>query len=103
MLGEHAGSGWPALSDQELADQSGAPWLAALIETNVNVQRLTVEAAYTGDPEAAKRAAMLDPRTAALLPLDQIASLVEELLLAHRQWLPQFRLPEPAARGAAQA
>ncbi|HEY8497535.1 MAG TPA: alpha-glucosidase/alpha-galactosidase [Limnochordales bacterium] len=77
--------------------------LAALIETNVNVQRLTVEAAYTGDPEAAKRAAMLDPRTAALLPLDQIASLVEELLLAHRQWLPQFRLPEPAARGAAQA
>jgi len=77
--------------------------LAALIETNVNVQRLTVAAAYSGDPEAAKRAAMLDPRTAALLPLDQIASLVEELLQAHRQWLPQFRLPEPAARGAAPA
>lgn len=77
--------------------------LAALIETNVNVQRLTVEAAYSGDPEAAKRAAMLDPRTAALLPLDQIASLVEELLLAHRQWLPQFDLTKLATREAAPA
>ena len=38
--------------------------LAALMQTNVNVQGLTVEAALTGSRDAARRAAMLDPHTA---------------------------------------
>ena len=37
--------------------------LAALMQTNVNVQGLTVEAALTGDREAVHHAAMLDPHT----------------------------------------
>ena len=41
--------------------------LAALIQTNVNVQGLTVEAALTGRREAVHQAAMLDPHTAAEL------------------------------------
>ena len=38
--------------------------LAALMQTNVNVQGLTVEAALTGRPRAVYHAAMLDPHTA---------------------------------------
>jgi alpha-galactosidase len=59
------------------------PHLAALIQTNVNVQALTVEAALTGKREHVYHAAMLDPHTAAQLTLDEIWSLVDELLAAH--------------------
>jgi alpha-galactosidase len=59
------------------------PHLAALMQTNVNVQGLTVEAAVTGKREHVYHAAMLDPHTAAELDLDQIHSLVDELLEAH--------------------
>jgi alpha-galactosidase len=65
--------------------------LAALIQTNVNVQALAVEAALTGSRDAAKRAAMLDPHTAAELPLDEIAALVDELIDAHGELLPAMR------------
>ena len=62
--------------------------LAALIQTNVNVQGLTVEAALTGRREAVHQAAMLDPHTAAELSLDEVARLVDELLDAHGDWIP---------------
>ena len=65
--------------------------LAALMQTNINVQRLTVEAALTGKREHIYHAAMLDPHTAAELDLDQIWSLVDELIAAHGDWLPAFR------------
>jgi alpha-galactosidase len=64
------------------------PQLAALMQTNVNVQALTVEAALTGRREHVYHAAMLDPHTAAELDLDQIWRLVDDLLAAHRDWLP---------------
>jgi alpha-galactosidase len=57
--------------------------LAALMQTNVNVQGLAVEAALTGRREAIYQAAMLDPHTAAELSLDEIAALVDDLLAAH--------------------
>jgi alpha-galactosidase len=67
------------------------PHLAALIQTNVNVQELTVEAALTGKRDHIYHAAMLDPHTAAELDLDQIWNLVDELIAAHSQeWLPAF-------------
>ena len=59
------------------------PQLAALIQTNVNVQALTVEAALTGRREHAYHAAMLDPHTAADLSLGEIRELVDLLLEAH--------------------
>jgi alpha-galactosidase len=64
------------------------PQLAALMQTNINVQELTVEAILTGSREHAKHAAMLDPHTAAELSLGEIASLVDELLEAHGNWVP---------------
>src|SRR6185437_14497824 len=70
------------------------PQLAALIRTNVNVQELTVEAALTGKREHIYHAALLDPHTGAELDLDQIWQLVDDLLVAHDEWLPQWaRLP----------
>jgi alpha-galactosidase len=62
--------------------------LAALVQTNVNVQGLTVEAALTGRREPAHHAAMLDPHTAAELSLDEIRRLVDALLEAHGDWIP---------------
>jgi len=66
------------------------PNLAALIQTNVNVQTLAVEAALTCQRDYIYQAAMLDPRTAAELDLDQIWSLVDDLIAAHGDWLPEY-------------
>jgi alpha-galactosidase len=66
------------------------PHLAALMQTNVNVQALAVEAALTGRREFIYHAAMLDPHTAAELNLDQIWAMVDELIDAHGDWLPEF-------------
>jgi alpha-galactosidase len=66
------------------------PQLAGLIQTNVNVQALTVEAALTGKREHIYHAAMLDPHAAAELDLDQIWRLVDELIQAHGEWLPEY-------------
>ncbi|MBB3105189.1 alpha-galactosidase [Azomonas macrocytogenes] len=62
--------------------------LAALMQTNINVQLLTVEALASGRRDHVKQAAMLDPHTAAELSLDEIATLVDELIDAHQGWLP---------------
>ena len=67
------------------------PQLAALMQTNINVQSLTVEAALTGKRDHIYQAAMFDPHTAAELDLDQIVSLVDDLIAAHGQWLPTYR------------
>ncbi len=66
--------------------------LAGLIQTNVNVQGLTVAAALTGRREPVYHAAMLDPHTAAELPLDEIEELVDELLWAHGDLVPPLVL-----------
>ena len=65
------------------------PQLAALIQTNVNVQSLTVEAIVTGRRDHVYHAAMLDPHTAAELDLGQIHDLVDALLAAHGSWIPE--------------
>lgn len=62
--------------------------LAALMQTNINVQRLTTEAILTQNRDRIYHAAMLDPHTAAVLGIEEIYSLVDELLVAHKDWLP---------------
>ncbi len=64
--------------------------LAALIQTNINVQALTVQAALTGKRAPIYHAAMLDPHTAAELGLSQIWDLVDEMIDAHGDWLPAY-------------
>jgi alpha-galactosidase len=67
------------------------PHLAALMQTNLNVQSLTVEAALTQKREHIYHAAMLDPHTAAELSLEQIWNLVDDLIAAHGEMLPTYR------------
>jgi alpha-galactosidase len=57
--------------------------LAALNRTNINVQLLTIEAAFTGSRETLYHAAMLDPHTGSELTLDQIRALCDDLIEAH--------------------
>ena len=66
------------------------PQLAALMQTNINVQALTVEAVLTHKREHIYHAAMLDPHTGAELSLDQIWAMVDEMIAAHGDWLPEY-------------
>ena len=66
------------------------PQLAGLIRSNVSVQELTVEAALSGKREHIYHAAMLDPHTAAELSLEQIYAMVDALIEAHGDWLPEY-------------
>jgi len=67
------------------------PHLAALLQTNINVQSLVVEAALTQKREHIYHAAMLDPHTAAELSLDQIWALVDELIEVHGDMMPRYQ------------
>jgi alpha-galactosidase len=66
------------------------PQCAALNMTNINVQRLAVEAALTGDPEHIVQACALDPLAGAVLTLQEIREMASEMLDAEKRWLPQF-------------
>ncbi len=66
------------------------PQCAAVNRTNVNVQELAVEAALTGDREHIYHAIMLDPLTSAVLTLEQIRAMTDEMLAAESAWLPAF-------------
>jgi alpha-galactosidase len=66
------------------------PQCAALNLTNINVQRLTVEAALTGNPEHIVHACAMDPLTSAVLTLKETREMAAEMLEAEQQWLPQF-------------
>ena len=56
---------------------------AALNRTNINVHLLSLEAVLKRNRDAVYHAAMMDPHTAAELPLDQIRALCDDLIEAH--------------------
>ena len=66
------------------------PQLAAVMQSNINVQSLVVEALMTEDPEHIYHAAMMDPHTGAELDLDQIWFMVDRLRIEHGDWLPAW-------------
>jgi alpha-galactosidase len=66
------------------------PPLAAVLNNHIEVQRLTVEAALTGDRSLAFRALLQDPQVAAKLKPDKVSRLLDDLLNAHAQYLPRF-------------
>lgn len=63
---------------------------AALNMTNINVQLLTIETARTHQKENIYQAAMLDPHTAAELSVDDICSMVDELITAHGEYMSMY-------------
>lgn len=67
------------------------PQCAALNQSNITVQALTVESGLTGDPEYAMHAIAMDPLTSAVCTLDEARRMTADLLEAEREWLPQFQ------------
>lgn len=63
---------------------------AAMNMTNINVQLLTIEAARTRKLEHIYQAAMLDPHTASELDIDTIKKMVDDLIVAHGNYLPKY-------------
>ena len=64
--------------------------LAVPYRLHLSVQRLTTEAALSGDRRVALQALQLDPATAAVLEPEQIVQLLDELLTANARYLPRF-------------
>ena len=64
---------------------------AAMNRTNINVQLLTIEAAVTRRRECIYQAAMMEPHTAAELSIDDIVALCDDLIEAHKGWLPEYK------------
>ena len=63
---------------------------AAINRTNINVQLLTIQAAQSLKKEDIYMAAMLDPHTSAELSIDDIRALCDDLIEAHKGWLPEY-------------
>jgi len=64
--------------------------LAAMNMTHINVHLITIEAALTKKREHIYHAAMLDPHTSCELSIDDIRKMTDELIDAHREWLPEY-------------
>jgi alpha-galactosidase len=67
------------------------PQLAALMRTNVNVQEMAVEATLTRRRDHVYQAAFLDPHASSELTLDEITSMVDDLLEAHGDLIPALK------------
>jgi alpha-galactosidase len=75
------------------------PQCLALNRTFENVAELTVRAAVEGSRELVYQAALLDPNTAATLTVGQILDMVDELIDAHGDLIPEpIRSASPTKR-----
>jgi alpha-galactosidase len=66
------------------------PQVAPLNRITVASEEMAVEAALTGDPRLVYQSIVYDPLTAAVLSLEEIKEMVEEMLDQNRDYLPQF-------------
>jgi alpha-galactosidase len=71
---------------------------AATCSASISVQRMSVEAAMTGDIELLKLAVLHDPLVGAICTPEEVWQMVDELVVAQAEWLPQYRDAVPAAR-----
>jgi alpha-galactosidase len=70
---------------------------AATCISSINVQRMSVKAAMTGDVDLLKLAVLHDPLVGAIATPDEVWQMVDEMLVAQAQWLPQYAHAIPAA------
>ncbi len=70
---------------------------AASLNSSVNVQRMSVHAATTGDVMLLKQAVLHDPLTGAVCDPEEVCQMVDEMLVAQRKWLPQYKNSIPEA------
>jgi alpha-galactosidase len=64
---------------------------AAICSQSIWVQRLSVEAAVHGDDKLLRQAMLMDPLTGAVCNPLEIDQMVDEMLIAQEQWLPQYK------------
>jgi len=66
------------------------PQMAALNMSTIAVHELATAAVLEGSKDAALQALLLDPLTAAVLPLDRIADMFDEMWAAHGDGLAAY-------------
>ena len=62
----------------------------ATCSASVNVQRMAVKAAVTGDLTLLKQAVLHDPLVGAICTPDEVWQMVDEMVVAQAEWLPQY-------------
>ena len=71
---------------------------AAICNNSIQVQRMATRAAVEGDVELLKQAVLLDPLVGAVCNPPEVWQMVDEMLVAQAQWLPQYAGAIDAAR-----
>ncbi|WP_208589807.1 alpha-glucosidase/alpha-galactosidase [Gracilibacillus suaedae] len=64
---------------------------AAVCNVSISVQRLAVEAAVHGDDYLLRQAMMMDPLVGAVCNPEEIWQMTDEMLVAEKKWLPQYK------------
>jgi alpha-galactosidase len=65
--------------------------LALLNSISAQCEELAVEGSIAGDPTMIFHSVCYDPLTSAVLSLDEIKKMVDEMFEANKEWLPQFK------------
>ena len=63
---------------------------AATCIASINVQRMSVHAAISGDVDLLKLAVLHDPLVGAICTPEEVWQMVDEMLVAQAEWLPQY-------------
>ena len=71
---------------------------AAICSQTAWVQKLAVEAAVNGDITLLRQAMLMDPLTGAVCTPAEILQMVDEMLIAQAEWLPQYASEIPKAK-----
>lgn len=71
---------------------------AAVCNASISVQRLAVEAAVHADVDLLKQSFMMDPLVGAVCNPPEVWQMVDEMLVAQAEWLPQYKKAIPKAK-----
>ena len=71
---------------------------AATCNVSVSVQRMAMQAAVTGDVDLLRLAMLHDPLVGTVCNPEEIWQMVDEMLVAEAEWLPQYAHAIPDAR-----
>ena len=89
----------PAARIQLPARQDPLPLAcAATCTASIDVQRMAVKAAATGDAMLLKQAMLHDPLVSAVCDPEEVWQMTDEMLLDQARFLPRYKKAMPAAR-----
>ncbi|MCF3641061.1 alpha-glucosidase/alpha-galactosidase [Rhizobium sp. TRM95111] len=71
---------------------------AATCISSINVQRMSVHAAVSGDLDLLKLAVLHDPLVGAICTPEEVWQMVDEMVVAQAEWLPQYAHAVEGAR-----